>query len=368
MGKFWCIWSAKPFLSQANPLVSVIILNFNGQGYLLNCLDSVLKNTYANYEVILVDNASTDHSIEKAQDTYGDDSRLRIIQNKENLGFSGGNNIGFQNSRGEYVAFLNNDTTVAPDWLAILVDALENDSTIGLAQSLILNMDGKTIQTAGWLFSNFLIHKFPLCANKPSDMHFQSTFEISFASGASMIVRREIAQKMGLFDPKIPFFYDDTLLSLKTRLQQKRVVTVPSSRIRHFGGATNIWTIKSTTFHLTKSKLILLFDIYHSKLELAKAILIHVTHLLSDSIFCLGKKNVAAVQGNLNALNWSLRNFRYLWQNRLNHWSKTKISPEILREKFVRVKLPTAFYVVPSRRNNESFASTVNEYEKTFLM
>ena len=354
-------------MSQANPLVSVIILNFNGEGYLPNCLESVLKNTYANYEVILVDNASTDHSIKKAQGTYSDDSRLRIIKNEANLGFSGGNNVGFQNSKGEYIAFLNNDTTVAPDWLSILVDALENDSTIGLAQSLILNMDGKTIQNAGWLFSNFLIHKFPLCANKPCDLPFHSTFEVSFASGASMIVRREIAQKMGLFDPKIPFFYDDTLLSLKTRLRQKRVVTVPASRIRHFGGATNIWTIKSTTFHLTKSKLILLFDIYHSKTELAKAILVHITHLLSDSIFCLGNKNVAAVQGNFKALTWSLRNFRYLWQNRLNHWSKAKISAAILKEKFVRVKLPTAFYLVPSRRNNESFTSVVNEYEKTFL-
>ncbi len=355
-------------MSKTTPFVSVIILNFNGQSYLPNCLESVLKNTYADYEVILVDNASTDDSIEKIQDHCGGDSRLRIIQNKENLGFSGGNNIGFQHSKGQYVVFLNNDTTVAPDWLAILVAALENDLTIGLAQSLILNMDGKTIQNAGWIFSDFLIQKFPLCANKSSDIPFHSTFEISFASGASMIVRREIAQKMGLFDDRIPFFYDDTLLSLKTRFQQKRVVTVPASRIQHLGGATNSWTIKSTTFHLTKSKVFLLFDIYYSKTELAKAILVHIIHMCFDSIFCLGNKNVAAVQGNFYALTWSIRNFRYLWQNRLNHWSKSKISPETLKEMFVRVKLPPAFYIVPLRRNNELLVSAINEYEKKFLI
>ncbi len=244
---------------------------------------------------------------------------------------------------------------------------MENDSTIGLAQSLILNIDGKTIQTAGWLFSNFLIHKFPLCANKPYNTPLQPVFEISFASGASMIVRREIAQELGLFDAKIPFFYDDTLLSLKTRLQQKRVVTVSASRIRHFGGATNSWTIKSTTFHLTKSKFILLFDIYRSKTELAKATLVHITHILTTSIFCLGSKNFAVVQGNLAALAWSLRNLRFLWRNRLSHWTKTKITPEALKENFVKVKLPTAYYLVPSKQNTESFASAVEQYEKTFL-
>lgn len=354
-------------MSHTNPLVSVIILNFNGESYLSNCLNSVLHNSYPNFEAVLVDNASTDRSIENVRSSYSSDQRLRIIENQENLGFSGGNNIGFQHAKGEYIVFLNNDTIVASDWLTNLVDALETDSTIGLAQSLILNIDGKTIQTAGWLFSNFLIHKFPLCANKPCNIPLQPVFEISFASGASMIVKREIAQKMGLFDPKIPFFYDDTLLSLKTRLQQKRVVTVSASRIRHFGGATNSWTVKSTTFHLTKSKFILLFDIYRSKAELAKAALVHITYILTTSIFCLGSKNFAVVQGNLAALVWGFRNLRFLWWNRLSHWNKTEITAEALKERFVKVKLPTAYYLVPSKQNTESFASAVEEYEKTFL-
>ena len=125
------------------PFVSVLILNYNGEAYLNNCLDSVLKSNYPNFEVVLTDNASTDKSIQIAQQTFSADPRLRIVINQKNLMFSGGNNAGYLHCRGEYVAFLNNDTVVEPDWLVALVNTMQNDSTIGLAQSLILMIDGK---------------------------------------------------------------------------------------------------------------------------------------------------------------------------------------------------------------------------------
>ncbi len=216
-----------------NPLVSVIILNYNGESYLTDCIDSVLKNQYPNFEVILVDNASTDHSLRIAQDIFAGDQRLHIIQNEKNLGYSGGNNVGFEHCSGKYVLFLNNDTTVAPDWLTPLVDAMENDPTIGVAQSLIYSIDGKKVQSAGWLFSNYLLKKYRLCEDKPSSTAFEPVFEISFACGASLIVRRDILENMGAFDYNAPFFYDDTLISLKSMLAGKRVVTISGSKMYH---------------------------------------------------------------------------------------------------------------------------------------
>lgn len=354
-------------MSQADPLVSVIILNFNGKDCLADCLGSVLKSKYANFEVILVDNASTDHALETAEEAFGVDKRLKIIRNGTNLGFSGGNNVGFDHSHGDYIVFLNNDTIVAPDWLATLVSAMQNDLTIGLAQSLILSIDGEKIQTAGWLFSNYLIHKCTLCADKPSNMRLQPIFEVSFVCGACMIIRREIIEAMGLFDPKIPFFYDDTLLSLKTRLAQKRVVTVSESKIRHVGGATNAWKTKFTTYHLLKSNLCLLFDVYPRQIDLARALMVNAFHIANNTIFCVKKKNIAAVFGNVGALTWSLKNFRFLWQKRLSHWSKTEVSPEALREKFVKIKLPTALYLLPSKLSNDALILAVSDYEKAIL-
>ena len=101
--------------------MSVIVLNFNGENYLERCLSSVLGTKYPNFEVIFVDNASTDSSLKIVEKTFGNDNRLRIFKNNKNLGFSSGNNFGLRQSRGEYIVFLNNDTIPDPYWLDTLV-------------------------------------------------------------------------------------------------------------------------------------------------------------------------------------------------------------------------------------------------------
>jgi GT2 family glycosyltransferase len=206
------------------PLVSIIIVNYNGKGYLNSCLSSVLNIEYPNFEIVLVDNGSNDSSIESAQKAFGDDKRLIILKSPSNLGFSAGNNFGFSYTKGKYIVFLNSDTTVDANWLNSLVDVMETDSTIGLAQSLILSIDGKKIGDAGWLWSDYLLFLHPVANGREANSKFTPVFEVSFASGCSLIARRTLLLKIGLFDSKIPFNYDDVLLSFKTWLAGKRVV------------------------------------------------------------------------------------------------------------------------------------------------
>jgi GT2 family glycosyltransferase len=352
-------------LSKPAPLVSIVILNYNGQKYLLNCVDSVLKNQYPNFEVILIDNASTDNSIQPVEDTYKTDSRMHIIKNSTNLGFSGGNNVGFENSKGKYVVFLNNDTKVELDWLSSLVNALEADPTIGIAQSLIYQIDEKSIQSAGWLFSDYLIKKYSLCAGKPSNLQFKPVFDVSFACGASMIIRREILDKMGAFDPEAPYFYDDTLLSLKTRFLGKRVVTVSDSKMYHVSGATNVWKIRFTTYNLFKANSILIFDVYNKKADLAKAVVVNIFYVIGNVYFNILKSNMTAVLGNVEAFIWTLRNFPFIWRNRLLHWSKTEVDPEQVKKEFVRVNLPAVFYLFPSKISTDHLIYALDAYERT---
>lgn len=325
----------------------------------------MLQNNYRNYEVILVDNASTDASLDLVERTFGDDPHLRIIRNSKNLGFSGGNNLGYAQAYGEYIVFLNNDTVVDACWLTALVNALQMDPTIGLAQSKILNMDRESIQIGGWIFSNYLVRKHPLGQNKPSSHKFRSVFEISVASGASMIAPRALIEQTGLFDPKIPFFYDDTLLSFKVWMTNHRVVTVTDSKIRHMLGASKAWNVENTTFNLQRANTCLLFDVYYHPHELAKAYIVNSIHSLFHLVYALKNHNLGIIRANIHSLTWALHNFKFLWQKRTIHWSQTKVSPETLKEKFIRIHLPPALYLVPSKLGENMFLHAVGNYENT---
>jgi len=350
-------------LSQTQPLTSVIILNYNGKNYLNNCLASVLKNNYSNYEIILVDNASTDGSLQTAEHRFSDDPRLKIVKNTSNLGFSGGNNIGYSHCQGEYIVFLNNDTTVDAVWLTNLVDALQNDHTIGLAQSKILMMDSDKIQIGGWIFSDYLVRKHPLAQNQSSRLKFKPCFEVSVASGASMITRRSLIEEYGLFEAKIPFFYDDTLLSVKAWLAGKRVVTITDSQVHHIMGATSAWNVEKTTFNLLRAKICLLFDVYYQPGELIQAIFVNTVDTLISTLHALKGKRLPVVYANIHGFTWMLGNLRFLWQNRHIRWSKPKITPQELKEKIVKIHLPVSMYILPSKLSKNTFASATTKYE-----
>ena len=105
------------------PLLSVIIPNWNGKRFLQECLDSLKDQTYSHFETILVDNGSTDGSVEFVRERYGE--FVQIIRNEINLGFTGGNNVGIRAARGEYIVLLNNDTWADPRWLEELVKAID---------------------------------------------------------------------------------------------------------------------------------------------------------------------------------------------------------------------------------------------------
>jgi GT2 family glycosyltransferase len=349
------------------PLISVIILNYNGKNYLDNCIESVLKTRYPNFEVILVDNASTDNSLQSIKKKFVKDIRLKIIENSDNLGFSGGNNVGYSFSKGQYIAFLNNDTTVDPDWLSRLFDAMENDETIGLAQSIIYNIDGEKIQQGGWVYSNYLMRMVGLVQNCSSVSGFKPTFEVSVASGASMMTKRVLIEEMGLFDASMPFFYDDTLLSFKMWLANKRVVAVSTSQIRHIGSATGTWTTRVVNFNLSKARFCLIFNIYYKKSELTRAVFVNVLSMVLCSFFSLRKKNLALPLGFFQASVWGIRRFRYLWGGRLYYWSRNKVTPKILKDKMIRISLPSALYLAPTKLVNRYFKSEFEICEKELV-
>jgi GT2 family glycosyltransferase len=249
-------------------------------------------------------------------------------------------------------------------WLTALVDIMEKDGTIGLAQCMILKIDGQEILTAGYLLDSYLQDAFALGENMPTISCLDSISEVSFASGAAMMARRELIDEVGLFDPKLPFFCDDTLLSLKTWLAGKRVVTVAGSKVCHVGGGTWKGDPQFLAYHILKGRISLIFATYRGFGELATALFTFTVCLFKNSISLLKSKNQAVFWANTRAMSWAFRNLKYMWGNRLRYWWKARVSPRNLIRNFIRLEIPASLYLLPSRSRMIYCEHKVKEYFK----
>ena len=124
------------------PLVSIIILNWNGKKWLKRCLPTISKIKYKPLEVIIVNNGSTDDSGEFVKKNF---PKFRLLNIKKNRGFAGANNYGIARATGKYVLLLNNDTTVTPNFVGKLVEVMENDPTIGVIQPQLRSLIKKDL-------------------------------------------------------------------------------------------------------------------------------------------------------------------------------------------------------------------------------
>lgn len=219
------------------PKVSVVILNWNGRPYLRGCLTSVFDQIYHNYEVIVVDNGSTDGSVEYVRTNF---PTAKVVTNERNLGFAQGNNIGIKEAFGDsdvkYIATLNNDTVVERDWLAPLIDIMEADESIGSCQSKILSFQypditdniGITICRDGSACNRGI--------NKRDTCHAME--EIFGVCAAAAIYRRRALEEVGLFDEIFFAYMEDVDLAWRLRLKGWRSVVVPSSIVYHIHSAS----------------------------------------------------------------------------------------------------------------------------------
>lgn len=213
------------------PKVSVILLNWNGFNYTQKCIESVKKQSFKDFELIVVDNGSSDGSVEKLRKISG----IKLIENEKNLGFAGGNNIGVKNSSAsEYVALLNNDTIVDKDWLKYLVDALDNDPKLGVVMSKFYDKYSK-FDYAFEGFGTSTLLTFHYMRDEISKQR-QDPVSLFYASGGSMLYRKSIAKLP--FDNDYFIYLEDVYFSWLCRLKGYEVAQIPNSTLKHEGGAT----------------------------------------------------------------------------------------------------------------------------------
>jgi GT2 family glycosyltransferase len=215
------------------PLVSIIVLNYNGSQFLADCFNSLRSVSYPNYEVIMVDNASSDESVGFVAQNFPE---VKILRNENNLGFTAGNNRGAGIARGKYLFFLNNDTKVRPDFLDYLVAAAEEDDTAGICACKILTFEGKEEAQINYTCEGKSVG----CTGRSSDIYGWQGWEgpVFFAEGSALFARKEIFDKLGGFDEQHFIFLEDLDLAWRTQLLGFKIKAVPESMIYHFAGGT----------------------------------------------------------------------------------------------------------------------------------
>lgn len=219
-------------------LTSIIILNYNGDNYLQDCIDSIIRETNLPYEIIIVDNNSPDNSGQNFSSKY---PKIKFILNKKNVGVPGGLNIGIKNASGNFIVLLNNDLILMPNWLDNFFrayekygDALYQPKSLKLKDPTILDGTGCMINIFGFGFAR----------NKGirDEGKYDVMEEISYASGTCMFAPKRIFDKIGFFDPTFFAYHEELDLGWRARIFGYSSYYVPQSLIHHHGSAHWKWS------------------------------------------------------------------------------------------------------------------------------
>ena len=217
------------------PLVSLIIVNWNGLTLLKEYLPSILATDYPNYEVIIVDNGSTDGSIDYVTQNF----EIKVIANTRNLGFAGGNNVGLKAASGEICVLLNTDVAVRSTWLKELVTAIQSNPQAGIAGCKILFPDGKTLQHAGAKLQYPSADPYHYGFGEKDRGQFEEVREVEYVTGAAMAIKAETLAKVGYLDETFfPAYYEETDYCVRARQQGYKIIYVPGSVVIHHQSAT----------------------------------------------------------------------------------------------------------------------------------
>jgi len=229
--------SPATLLAREWPLVSILIVHYNGAEVLKNCLESLRRLTYPRFEVVVVDNASTDASAE----VLARYPSVRVVHSGHNRGFAGGNNFGLPSCSGPFILLLNNDTIVTPDFLQPLVEYLCNHPQVGIVQGkMILSRHGDALDVCGSFLTRFgFLYHYGYW--KKDAQKYNRSYPVFTVKAACLLFRRALIDAVGgyLFNEDFFCYYEETDFCHRVWLAGFEVHFVHNSSIQHLQGATS---------------------------------------------------------------------------------------------------------------------------------
>lgn len=230
--------------------------NWNGGDVYRECLSSLSKIRYPNWELVVVDNGSTDGTTSISLDPAYKLKHSKLIKNKVNVGFAPANNQGYKISKGKYILLLNNDTLVDPNFLNVMVEKMEKDKSLGVLQPKIKVMDKpKLLDNAGSFLTKIgFLHHWGFM--KKDSKEFDKEREVFTTKGACMLIRHKIIEKLGLFDSDFMSYFEESDFCWRAWLTGSRVIYYPKTYIFHKVGYTiKRLDVGSLNWHYYKNRI-----------------------------------------------------------------------------------------------------------------
>lgn len=248
------------------PLVISVILNTNRREDTLDCLASLARNSYPNQHVIVLDNASSDGSVEAIRTTY---PQIQVIQLDKNLGYAGNNNVGIAaavEQGADWVFVLNEDTVLAPDCIEQLVRSGEQNHRIGIVGPLVFHYDEpQIVQSAGGKLGPKW-DAWHLEQNKPYSEHLQRESDVDWISGCALLIRRDVIEQIGMIDERFFYYWEEVDWCLRAQHADWRITLVPSAQLWHKGVQRNYQPKPSVAYYDTRNHLLLMAK-HHAPLQ-----------------------------------------------------------------------------------------------------
>ena len=248
--------AASSALPTASPRVVSVILNTNRRQDTLECLASLAAATYSNHTALVLDNASTDGSVDAIRAAF---PGTHVVGLASNLGYAGNNNVGIMAALAQgadWVFVLNEDTVLAPDCLCQLVDAGRRDPQIGIVGPMVYHHDEpEVIQSAGGMLGPYW-DSYHLAHNVRDEGQFRDPHRVDWISGCAIIVRRSVIEQVGLIDTRYFYFWEETEWCLRASRAGWRIVHVPQARLWHKGVQRDYQPQPHVTYYATRNRLL----------------------------------------------------------------------------------------------------------------
>ena len=338
------------------PLVSIIIPHWNGIDIITECLESLQKTTYPNLEIIVVDNNSSDNSINHVSKNF---SNIIIFENNQNEGYAGGCNRGSEIAKGKYLLFLNNDTTHQPNWIEPLVCLLEENQQIASVQPKLLNYYQKDLfDYAGGAGGMMDILVYPFARGRIftkqeiDSNQYDSKTEIFWSSGTAFLVRRTAFEKAGKFDELFFAHMEEIDLCWRFHLLGFDVWSEPSSVIYH-KNAVSLPMYTEKKYYLNhRNSLIMLLTNY--SLPLAIYVLpIRWALDIVAIIYAILKGDWKHIKGIVKAHAWIACHPRKLFNKRTRVKAVRKAKDETILRKMHSGSIVFSHYILRKNRYSE---------------